>query len=118
MRLRHNSFTTRAKARMSTEAAPPRRSAREAALAVAPLALHPSLCFHRDAEGPLQIFLPLRLGEPHLPPSALDAGEQERIAGHAAPGGDNSCQRHGLVEAPPPEPPAMERHGHDHVRVH
>ena len=80
---------------MSTAAAPPRSSAREAALAVEPVVSTSStrstrlpcsraLASTGHAEGALQVLLPLRLGQPDLPAGALDAGEQEGIAGHAA----------------------------------
>ena len=124
---RHAAVTTRAKTSRSTCAAPPRSSARAAALAVAPEVRTSSTrtilrpfrrpCASAEARNAPWTFS-VRCAR--LRPTWLLRRLDARSAGRARKAcrclpRDRMRERRGLVEAPRPQPQRMQRHGRERV---
>src|SRR5215204_7133699 len=62
----------------------------------------------RHLEGALEVLLPLCLRQPDLAVRPLHAGEEEWLARNPAVARDDARERHGLVEAPAPQAPAVQ----------
>ena len=68
-------------------------------------------------EGAGDIAPPLRRCEPDLARRALDAAEQEAIDGDAGEPAHRAREQGRLIEAPRPQPRAVERHRHDQIGI-
>ena len=118
--------TTRANTSTSTRFAPALKSAREAALAVAPEVKTSSISTTLSprtgragggAKRALDVFSPLRAGEADLAAGRLDPQKRAQVARLAGLARNFRRQRRRLVEPPPPQPQRMQRHRRQEIGV-